>query len=636
MTIFHVAKKGAHGNAGTKEAPFSTINQAAKVAAAGDTVIVHEGIYRESVNPINTGISNQRRITYQAADGESVIIKGSERITNWEKIKGTVWKAVISNTLFGHYNPYEEEVNGDWVWLYQNPIVHTGDVYLDGQSFYEATSKEALYEACERLEVHDFMINETVAEPYPERTKYQWLAEVTESETVIYANFHEYDPRESFVEINVRPTCFYPEQVGINYITVKGFEMCQAATPWTPPSADQPGLIGPHWSKGWIIEDNHIHNAKCSAISLGKEISTGHNFYTKRLDKPGYQYQQESVFAAHKVGWSKEKIGAHIVRRNHIHDCGQNGIVGHLGCVFSQIQDNHIHDIALKREFGGWEIGGIKLHAPIDVVIEHNHIHHCVLGTWLDWQTQGTRITRNLFYENSRDFFVEVSHGPYVIDHNFFLSERAVDSFSQGGAFVNNLIAGACKFEDVLERSTPYHLPHSTDVKGCAIIYGYDDRLYNNLFINSTGTAEFHSHPASLEEYVQQVQASGMGDFEIFVNAKQPVYLDGNAYLKGSSFAEREQRQFVALDFDPNIQLSFQNGHVDLSITLPDNFTDFKNKVHHTGTLPRVRIADADFEDVNGNDLYLNRDYHGDIEENEAIAGPIHNLKSGENKVQLW
>ena len=35
--------------------------------------------------------------------------------------------------------------------------------------------------------------------------------------------------------------------------------------PWTPPTADQPGLIGPNWAKGWIIEDNVIHDAKCSA-----------------------------------------------------------------------------------------------------------------------------------------------------------------------------------------------------------------------------------------------------------------------------------------------------------------------------------------------------------------------------------
>ena len=94
-----------------------------------------------------------------------------------------------------------------------------------------------------------------------------------EKNTTIYANFHGYDPNQELVEINVRPYCFYPEKTGLNYITVRGFEMAQAACPWAPPTADQPGLIGTHWSKGWVIEDNIIHDAKCSGISVGKEIS---------------------------------------------------------------------------------------------------------------------------------------------------------------------------------------------------------------------------------------------------------------------------------------------------------------------------------------------------------------------------
>ena len=243
----------------------------------------------------------------------------------------------------------------------------------------------------------------------------------------------------------MRRSVFYPTQHHRDYITVRGFELAQAATPWVPPTADQPALIGPNWAKGWIIEDNHIHDAKCSAISLGKEASTGDNYFTDRGDKPGYQYQLESVFAAGQLGWDREHIGSHIVRGNTIHDCGQTGIVGHLGCVFSTIADNHIHHIAQKREFYGYEIGGIKLHAPIDVEITHNRIHDCSLGIWLDWQTQGTRISRNVCYRNSRDLFAEVSHGPYLADHNLLGSAVALEILSQGGAFVNNLVAGAVR-----------------------------------------------------------------------------------------------------------------------------------------------------------------------------------------------
>ena len=48
---YHVAKNGCDRNNGTKENPFLTISRAAKVADEGDTVIVHEGVYREWVKP---------------------------------------------------------------------------------------------------------------------------------------------------------------------------------------------------------------------------------------------------------------------------------------------------------------------------------------------------------------------------------------------------------------------------------------------------------------------------------------------------------------------------------------------------------------------------------------------------------
>jgi hypothetical protein len=95
-------------------------------------------------------------------------------------------------------------------------------------------------------------------------------------------------------------------------------------------------------------------------------------------------------------------------------------------------------------------------------VIRHNRIHGCSLGTWLDWRAQGTRVSRNVYYDNSRDLFVEVSHGPYLVEHNIFGSPASLELFSQGGAFVNNLICGTLRLEPVPDRATPYHHPHST------------------------------------------------------------------------------------------------------------------------------------------------------------------------------
>src|SRR6202035_4257088 len=113
-----------------------------------------------------------------------------------------------------------------------------------------------------------------------------WHAEVSEDTTRIRANFQGTDPNAELVEDNVRRLVFYPVEHHIDYVTVRGCELAQAACPWTPPTADQPGLIGPNWAKGWIIEDNVIHDAKCSGVSLGKEAATGDNYATLRGDKP--------------------------------------------------------------------------------------------------------------------------------------------------------------------------------------------------------------------------------------------------------------------------------------------------------------------------------------------------------------
>ena len=74
---YHVAKSGNNANEGSAAKPFLTIQRAADVAQPGDVITVHEGIYRERVDPPRGGTSDNQRIVYQAAPGETVTIKGS-------------------------------------------------------------------------------------------------------------------------------------------------------------------------------------------------------------------------------------------------------------------------------------------------------------------------------------------------------------------------------------------------------------------------------------------------------------------------------------------------------------------------------------------------------------------------------
>ncbi|HEY0937285.1 MAG TPA: right-handed parallel beta-helix repeat-containing protein [Trebonia sp.] len=657
MTTLHVATDGDDSGDGSESRPLPTISRAAELARPGDTVLVHGGTYREWVRPRRGGLSDTRRITYQAAPGEHVVIKGSERVTGWEREAGNVWRASVLNALFGDWNPYALEVAGDWLVRPRAPLArHLGDVYLNGLSFYEAGSRDEVTDPPPRTEIQDDWTRTTDRVRKPEQTRLAWYAEAGADTTTVWANFAGADPNTELAEINVRRSVFYPADHHLDYITVRGFELAQAACPWTPPTADQPGLIGPNWAKGWIIEDNVIHDAKCSAVSLGKEASTGHNYATLRGDKPGHEYQVESVFAAGQIGWDREHVGSHVVRRNTIFDCGQNGIVGHLGCVFSTIEDNHIYNIAVKREFYGHEIGGIKLHAAIDVEIRHNRIHDCSLGTWLDWQAQGARVSRNIYYRNSRDLFVEVTHGPYLVDHNILASNVSFESFSQGGAFVHNLIGGTVRLVPVHDRATPYHRPHSTQVAGYAVIYGGDDRWIGNVFLGGDitraygydttqgtqpaagyGTAAYDGSPTSLEDYVYRIASLPEGNYGRIPGVREPAYLRDNVYAPGAR-AFAGESSALALAGEVSFEVVEEGDEVYLEARLPQAFRDVRVGVVTSADLPRPRLVNADFEERDGTPVVARADLVGQRKKRgqDYLAGPIATLAAGQSRIRVW
>ncbi|WP_091038253.1 right-handed parallel beta-helix repeat-containing protein [Glycomyces harbinensis] len=490
----HVAKSGSDTAVGTAEAPLLSIGAAAALAQPGDTVVVHEGVYREWVNPPRGGTADAP-ITYQAALGadglyEPVTISGAEVIADWRPHSAAVWAATVPNTLFGEHNPYAERIGGDWFFDQVNTW-HTGEVYLDGKSMYEALTLGGV----ERPEATEDSFDQA-------GSLLTWYCEVGDDATTIWANFGGADPAAHEIEINARKFVFWPAATGIDHVTVRGFTLTKAATQWAPPTALQEGLIGPHWSKGWVIEDNTVTDSKNVGVSLGKEAGTGQNEWTAgpKGAKGGTQREREVIQRALALRgpdagephpWDRDHVGSHTVRRNTIQDCEQAGIVGHLGAAFSTIADNHISRIHVKRQWHGAEVAGIKLHAAIDTVITGNTIHHTHRALWLDWQAQGTLVRRNVFYSSTaEDFMVEVCHGPYLVDSNLFLSPWAVKDMATGGAYVHNYFAGRIANCTEHQRYTPYHLPHSTAVYGVANILGGDNRFYNNVFVGDRARGE--------------------------------------------------------------------------------------------------------------------------------------------------
>ena len=93
-TEYHVSPAGKDANDGSSSKPLRTISAAARLAQPGDVITVHEGVYRERVNPPRGGTSDAKRIVYRAAPGEKVVVKGSEIVQNWQRVQHDTWKTV--------------------------------------------------------------------------------------------------------------------------------------------------------------------------------------------------------------------------------------------------------------------------------------------------------------------------------------------------------------------------------------------------------------------------------------------------------------------------------------------------------------------------------------------------------------
>jgi alpha-N-arabinofuranosidase len=637
---YHVSVNGSDVANGSLHQPFKTISKASKTARAGDTITVHAGTYREWVDPLFGGTNEFNRILYRAAIGEDVIIKGSEVAAGWEKVRSGVWRLTLDNVMFGDYNPYQEIVKGDW-FLGLGRVHHTGEVYLNGKSLYEVDSLEKVFNPKILKNAEDQV-----------GSLYQWYCESNNRSTTIWANFQDVDPKNALIEINVRPTVFFPKSTGINYITVRGFRMSHAATNWAPPTAEQTGLIGPNWSKGWIIENNIISYSKCSGISLGKNRSTGQNYSSEYKVKNGHISQLETVFSALNSGWSKESIGSHIVRNNTIFNCEQTGICGAMGAIFSQIYNNHIYDIHVKRQWDGFEMGGIKLHAPIDVVIKDNCIHNAFKGIWIDWQAQGIRISGNLLYNNKwMDLHLEMSHGPHIIDNNIFLSNLNLWDLAVGSAFISNLFAGQiCKSRED-DRFTPYHLPHSTQVAGIMTMPSGDDRFINNIFIKTPvpaydifenarrpkrekGTMDFglgmyDLHPATMP--AQTFPVSEMS------RVKLPVRSAHNLFLNGAMPYKNGVDDVIMNTSNVNLKVDSTANGIYLSVKTSNNETIKEGELVTGNDLGEAIIPGLTFDMADGVAVSFDHDYLKESRvKGKNNIGPFAEFKVAGTGIRLW
>ncbi len=127
---------------------------------------------------------------------------------------------------------------------------------------------------------------------------------------------------------------------------------------------------------------------------------------------------------------------------------------------------------------------------------------------------------------------------------------------------------------------------------------------------------------------MQEVTALGNGDVEMFEKVKQPVYINGNAYLKGAGAFDREKENYIS-QADPQVKIVSEGDAVYLEMNVEKEMLSMPTEVIDTQKLGMVRLVEAPFDDPDGNPVVLDTDYLGNTREAGSAAGAFADLKEG-------
>ncbi len=382
--------RAADLNPGTKELPFSTINKAAQVLQPGERVVIMTGVYRERVIPRRGGTGPDKMISYEAAPGANVVVKGSRVVkTGWEpsieyllgphgspRPTVKIYQRRLDDLDFQGYNPFGTvNIMQNRVYLFPKPeelrthLLRRGMMFVDGKKLeqvelYKELAKKDGGFWCE----HDGL-------------------------TIHVRLFGDADPAQHEVELAIQEQVFAPRTRGLNYLRVKGITFEHAANAFPVP---QRGMVSASRGHHWIIEDCVLRHANGVGMDLGSQ------------------------------DWDMEPpavIGHGIVRRNQIIDIGVCGLAG-MGVQNTLIEGNLIERVGWQDVELAWETGGIKLHMTKNCLLRNNVIRHLIHaeGIWLDYQNTNTRVTGNVIGDTVETLrggiYLEASHDPNMLDHN--------------------------------------------------------------------------------------------------------------------------------------------------------------------------------------------------------------------------
>lgn len=544
-------------NDGSKEKPFKTINKAASLVKPGERVLIYGGIYRETINPLNGGTAEDQMISYEAAPGESVIVRGS-RILNADWRQNKVYTDVLADSTL------------QYTWSRRIWVTTIPDSFFDADYFpfklpnilpeehalmpwANLVKKIAPYTS-RRAMVFQNGKRMTQLEDYGDLTGVPgsfWVD--VDGKTLHIHGFDSGNPNTSFFEVATQKHLFKPIQVGLNYIQIRGLTFEHCANGFLRTSTGAVTALGGHH---WIIEDNTIRHINSSGLEFG--------FLAYETNDP----HPENVPRDRK-----DSQGFVLVRNNHIYDCGTAGIRSFV-VTDGVIKNNHIHHTGWQDAENYWECSGIKMLVTHRTLVANNWIHDIQGGNgiWLDWDIRNSRVTKNVIHDVQNiqgGIFIEASHYPNLVDNNFIWNIDGNGIYANDTDYLmvyHNLVAHVT--------GNVVHAIVQTDrYQNGRKLTAEENKVFNNIFIDG--------NPFRFSA------TSNMADHNLYMSTREPNFFDpstlGKANLDQNSIFLRGQ-----VDFNRDTQAIFWNKQIKPALVpaLKEVTLDFHGKPRKSETLP--------------------------------------------------
>jgi len=439
---YHVARnhpKASDHNPGTADAPWKTISRAAEVLGPGDTVLIHEGTYRERVTPPRSG-TFLRPITYQAAKPGAVVITGADVITGWTRVDDHIWKKTPWPHKFPtHPNDRRHRLIG-----------RCEQVIADGRLL-------------RQVETPSEMAPGTFCADTAAKVLYVWLPDGS-------------DPNAHAMEASVRPVCFGITWGGEprNHIRLRGITIRYAA------NMAQRGALS-ILGDNWRVEDCVVAWTNGTGIAFrGDHITIrrvrSHHNGQQGLGGGGQRFRLEEVILDHNnlkgfaKGWEAGGMKIALARQGIVARCqaiANNGnglwfdidirdvVVEQCLCrdnagsgIFVEISgDFRIRDNLCVRNGTDdqWGMAGILVAESDNCTIEHNT---CILNpTGIAIREQGPRS-----FKGRDGSQVTYRVRDITIRRNILALNRRY----QFGLWSDNVFFGPHPSAEVGARGTPY------------------------------------------------------------------------------------------------------------------------------------------------------------------------------------